>query len=54
MKFFLDTANLDEIKKGVAWGIVDGVTTNPTLIAKEGKPFEEHIREICDIVDGDD
>jgi transaldolase len=53
MKFFLDTANLDELKKGVSWGIVDGVTTNPTLIAKEGKPLEEHIREICDIVDGD-
>lgn len=53
MKFFLDTANLDELRKGVSWGIVDGVTTNPTLIAKEGKPFEEHIREICDIVDGD-
>jgi len=53
VKFFLDTANLDEIKKGVSWGIVDGVTTNPSLVAKEGKPFEEHIREICDIVDGD-
>ncbi len=53
MKFFLDTANLDEIRKGVSWGIVDGVTTNPTLIAKEGKPFEEHIREICEIVNGD-
>ncbi len=53
MKFFLDTANLDEIRKGVSWGIVDGVTTNPSLIAKEGKPLEEHIREICDIVDGD-
>jgi transaldolase len=53
MKFFLDTANLDEIRKGVSWGIVDGVTTNPSLIAKEGKPFEEHIREICGIVDGD-
>jgi transaldolase len=53
VKFFLDTANLDELKKGVGWGIVDGVTTNPTLIAKEGKPFEEHIREICAIVDGD-
>ncbi len=53
MKFFLDTANLDEIRKGVSWGIVDGVTTNPTLIAKEGKPFEEHIREICGIVNGD-
>jgi transaldolase len=53
VKFFLDTANLDEIRKGVSWGIVDGVTTNPSLIAKEGKPFEEHIREICDIVNGD-
>lgn len=53
MKFFLDTANLDEIRKGVSWGIVDGVTTNPSLIAKEGKPFEDHIREIVDIVDGD-
>lgn len=53
MKIFLDTANLDELKKGVSFGIVDGVTTNPTLIAKEGRPFEEHIREICAIVDGD-
>ena len=53
MRFFLDTANLDELKKGAAWGIVDGVTTNPTLIAKEGVPFEEQIRRICDIVDGD-
>jgi len=53
MKFFLDTANLDELKKGASWGIVDGVTTNPTLIAKEGRPIEEHLRMICDIVDGD-
>lgn len=53
MKFFLDTANLDELKKGAGWGIVDGVTTNPSLIAKEGKPIEEQIRTICDIVDGD-
>ena len=53
MKFFLDTANLDELKKGAAWGIVDGVTTNPTLIAKEGRPIEEQVRMICDIVDGD-
>lgn len=52
MKFFLDTANLDELKKGAAWGIVDGVTTNPTLIAKEGNPLEEQVRRICDIVDG--
>lgn len=53
MKFFLDTANLEELKKGVALGVVDGVTTNPTLIAKEGNPIEEQIRRICDIVDGD-
>ena len=53
MKFFLDTANLDELKKGAAWGIVDGVTTNPSLIAKEGRPIEEQVRMICDIVDGD-
>jgi len=52
MKFFLDTANLDEIRKGAEWGIVDGVTTNPTLIAKEGKPIKEQIAAICDIVDG--
>lgn len=53
MKFFLDTANLDELKKGASWGIVDGVTTNPSLIAKEGRPIAEQIRMICDIIDGD-
>lgn len=53
MKFFLDTANLEELKKGVAWGIVDGVTTNPTLVAREGSTTEEQIRRIVDIVDGD-
>jgi transaldolase len=53
MKFFLDTANLDELKKGAAWGIVDGVTTNPSLIAKEGRPIAEQIRLICEIVHGD-
>ncbi len=53
MKFFLDTANLEELKKGAAWGIVDGVTTNPTLIAKEGVPLEDQVRRICDIIDGD-
>lgn len=53
MKFFIDTANLDEIKRINAWGILDGVTTNPSLIAKEtGRPFEEIIAEICSIVDG--
>jgi len=53
VKFFLDTANLDELKKGAYWGVVDGVTTNPTTIAKEGRPIEEQVRLICDIVDGD-
>jgi transaldolase len=53
VKIFLDTANLNELKTGANWGIVDGVTTNPTLIAKEGKPIEEQVRLICDIVDGD-
>ncbi len=52
MKFFIDTANIDEIKKGVAMGMVDGVTTNPSLIARENKPFEEIIAEICQVVDG--
>jgi transaldolase len=53
MKIFLDTANLSEIKEGVALGVVDGVTTNPSLIAKEGRPLEDQVRMICDIVDGD-
>ncbi len=52
MKFFLDTANLDEIKQGVAWGIIDGVTTNPSLVAKEGVDFFSRIKEICSIVNG--
>lgn len=52
MKFFLDTANIDEIREGVSLGIVDGVTTNPSLVAKEGRPFEEVAREICALVDG--
>jgi transaldolase len=53
MKIFLDTANLDELRKAADWGIVDGVTTNPTLIAKEGNAIEKQIAAICDIVDGD-
>jgi transaldolase len=52
MKFFIDTANIDEIKKGVEMGMVDGVTTNPSLIARENKPFEKIIAEICKVVDG--
>jgi transaldolase len=50
MKFFLDTANLDEIRQGVSLGVIDGITTNPTLVAKEKRPFREHIVEICKIV----
>ncbi len=52
MKFFIDTANIDEIKEAHSMGMVDGVTTNPSLIAKEGRDFEEIIKEICEIVDG--
>src|SRR5690349_24138444 len=52
MKFFIDTANLNEIREANAMGILDGVTTNPSLIAKEGKPFKDTILQICDIVDG--
>jgi transaldolase len=53
MKIFLDTANLEELRKGADWGVVDGVTTNPTLIAREGQPLAGHIRTICEIIDGD-
>ena len=52
MKFFLDTANIDEIREAYSMGMVDGVTTNPSLIAKEGRDFETIIRDICEIVDG--
>jgi transaldolase len=53
VKFFLDTANLDELRKAAELGLADGVTTNPTLIAKEGNPIEDQIRRICEIVNGD-
>ena len=52
MKFFIDTANIEEIKDANSMGMVDGVTTNPSLVAKEGRDFEELIIEICEIVDG--
>lgn len=52
MKFFIDTANVDEIREASEMGMVDGVTTNPSLIAKEGRDFKEIINEICRIVDG--
>src|SRR5678810_1122591 len=54
MKFFIDTANLDEIREGTEMGLVDGVTTNPSLVAKEGDvDFKEHLAKICEIVKGD-
>ena len=52
MKFFLDTASVKEIREGVALGVVDGITTNPSLVAKEGRPFREIVEEICRLVDG--
>ena len=52
MKFFLDTANIDEIRQGVSLGIVDGVTTNPSLVAKEGRDLKEVALEISDLVEG--
>ncbi|QGU93838.1 fructose-6-phosphate aldolase [Clostridium bovifaecis] len=52
MKIFIDTANVDEIKKISQWGILDGVTTNPSLIAKEGRDVKDVVEEICSIVDG--
>lgn len=57
MKFFIDTANLDQIREAQALGVLDGVTTNPSLMAKEGisghEAIMQHYRNICDIVDGD-
>jgi transaldolase len=52
MKFFIDTANIEEIKKAHELGLLDGVTTNPSLAAKEGREFKGLIKEICSIVDG--
>ncbi len=52
MKFFIDTANIEEIREASRMGMVDGVTTNPSLVAKEGRDFEEVLREICELVDG--
>ncbi|MDR7519671.1 MAG: transaldolase family protein, partial [Armatimonadota bacterium] len=52
MEFFLDTANLEEIRTAQSWGILDGVTTNPTLVAKEGRDHKALIQEICALVPG--
>ncbi len=52
MKFFIDTANVGEIRQAAALGVLDGVTTNPSLVAKESGKFEDILRQICEIVDG--
>jgi transaldolase len=52
MKFFLDSADVGEIREAVGWGLVDGITTNPSLLAKSGRHYAELLREICELVDG--
>lgn len=52
MKIFIDTADVNEIREAASWGVLDGVTTNPSLIAKTGRSFRRVVEEICDIVDG--
>jgi transaldolase len=52
MKFFLDSADVAEIKEAATWGLIDGVTTNPSLIAKTGRPYQEVLRAICDLTSG--
>jgi transaldolase len=52
MRIFMDTANIDDIRRGAAMGVVDGVTTNPTLVAKEGIEYRDRVLEICEVVDG--
>ncbi len=52
MRIFLDTANIDDIRRGAAMGVVDGVTTNPSLVAAEGVEYRDRVLEICEVVDG--
>ena len=52
MRFFIDSADINEIREAASWGLVDGVTTNPSLIAKTGRPYADVLREICETVDG--
>jgi transaldolase len=52
MKIFIDTANIEQIREVNSWGILDGVTTNPTLVSRENKDFETLVKQICEIVDG--
>lgn len=54
MKLFLDTANIEEIRTAWSWGAIEGVTTNPSLVAKEGRPFKEIVKQICEIVNPGD
>jgi transaldolase len=54
MKLFLDTGDVEEVRRASEWGVIDGVTTNPTLIAKSGKGFRETVLKICDLVPGGD
>jgi len=52
MQFFIDTADIDQIKQAISWGLCDGITTNPTLVARTGKPFDQVIDEILELVSG--
>ncbi|HOB22202.1 MAG TPA: transaldolase family protein, partial [Bacillota bacterium] len=52
MKIYLDSASVEEVRRAASWGLLSGVTTNPTLIAKEGRDFHQVIREICGLVKG--
>ena len=52
MRIFMDTANIDEIRRGAAMGVIDGITTNPSLVAAEGVEYRDRVLEICDVVDG--
>ena len=52
MKFFIDSADVDEVREASEWGLIDGVTTNPSLLAKTGRPYAEVLRQLCQIVDG--
>ena len=52
MQFFIDTAKVEEIKEAISWGVVDGVTTNPTKLAQAGRKFMDAVNDICEIMDG--
>ena len=52
MRLFMDTANIDEVRRGAAMGVISGVTTNPSLVAKEGIEYKDRVLQICEVVDG--